>query len=122
MKKLLFLLLFIPLISCSDDDNDSLLRITNDANEDFRMTQISFAGYEFSDLNVQYGESQTFTLSEGLSVGSSNININTTYWCGSQRWTSSHTVDLNEGSTTSLSFVYDPDCGVGYCRAVCLAN
>jgi len=119
MKKLLLLLLFIPLMTCSDDDDDSLLRITNNTNEDFRITQISFVGYEFSDLNIQYGESQTYNLSDGLSVGSSNININISYICGSNGWTSSFNVDLTEGSTTSFNFLICPSTA-GYCRSVCL--
>ena len=101
MRKLILLLLFIPLMSCSDDDDDSLLRITNNTNEDFRITQISFVGYEFSDLNIQYGESQTYNLSDGLSVGSSNININISYICGSNGWTSSFNVDAFLESLTT---------------------
>ena len=84
MKKLLLLLLFIPLtFACSDDDNDSRLTITNDAGENFRITRIGFAGYEFSDLNIQSGQSQTFNLIDGL------INIGWIYiglvicWLGS---------------------------------------
>ena len=119
MKKLL-LLFALLLFACSGgDDNDSLLRITNDANEDFRVTQISFVGYEFSDLNIQYGESQTYNLSDGLSVGSSNININISYICGPNGWTSTFNVDLIEGSTTSFDFVMCTSTAA-YCRSVCL--
>jgi len=125
MKKLLLLLLFIPLaFACSDDDTDSRLTITNDAGTNFRITRIGFAGYEFSDLNIQSGQSQTFNLIDGLINidGTSLINVNTTYICGSQGWTKSSSVNWGEGSTTSLSFVFDTNCGSGTCRKVCLVN
>ena len=52
MKKYLYLLLFIPLMTCSDDDDDSLLRITNNTNEDFRITQISFMEVKVAALDI----------------------------------------------------------------------
>ena len=125
MKKLLFLLLFIPLaFTCSDDDNDSRLTITNDAGENFRITRLGFIGYEFTDLNIQHGQSKTFNLIDGLINigGTSLVNVNITYICGSQGWTKSSDVYWGEESTTSLSFVYDSDCGSGTCRKVCLVN
>ena len=125
MKKLLLLLLFIPLaFACSDDDNDSRLTITNDAGEDFRITQIGFVGYEFTDLNIQNGQSKTFNLIDGLINigGTSLVNVNITYICGSVGWTKSSDVYWGEESTTSLGFVFDANCGSGYCRKVCLVN
>jgi hypothetical protein len=122
MKKLLLLLLFIPLtFACGDDDNDSRLTITNDAGENFRITRVGFVGYEFSDLNIQNGQSQTFRLVNGLINidGNSLINVNTTHICGSQGWNKSHSVYWGEGST-SLSFVFNTNCGSGTCRSVCL--
>ena len=122
MKKLLLLLLFISLtFACSDDDNDSRLTITNDAGENFRITQIAFEGNEFSDLNIQNGQSQTFTFLRNTSMaGGISSNVNITHICASQSWTRSYPVDFNYRSTTSLSFVYDPDCGSGTCDSVCL--
>ena len=135
MKKLLLLLLFIPLISCFDDDDnkDSLLTIANSANEDFIITQIAFTVisqvYEFSDLDIQYGQSQTYNLGPNLSSGPSTnpnvpslgfVNMNITYSCGSQGWTSTRLVNLNEGSTTLFSLV---GCFASeYCRRVCLVD
>ena len=59
MKNVLFILFLVPLVfSCSDDDNISTLMITNNINEDFTLTKLSFYAYEFSNLNLQYGESQ----------------------------------------------------------------
>ena len=130
MKKLLILLLFIPLtFACSDDVNDSRLTITNDAGENFRITRIAMDfgnnPNEFSDLNIQNGQSQTFTFKHNTWLGSGGIstNVNITHTCASQSWTRSYLFingEFNYSSTTSLSFVYDPDCGSGTCDSVCL--
>ena len=126
MKKLLILLLFIPLtFACSDDVNDSRLTITNDAGENFRITRIAMSfnnnPNEFSDLNIQNGQSQTFTFIHNTFLGTGlPPYVLITYICDSQDWTRSHPVDFNYRSTTSLSFVYDPDCGSGTCDSVCL--
>ena len=118
MRKAIYLFLTVLIVACSGD-GDSSLRIINDANEDFRITKISMVGYEFSPLNIQFGESQTFNLSDGLSVGSSNININITAFCGDRNWTSSFAIDLIEGSTSTFNFIDCPTSN-GYCRSVCL--
>ena len=126
MKKLLILLLFIPLtFACSDDVNDSRLTITNDAGENFRITRIAMSfnnnPNEFSDLNIQNGQSQTFTFIHNTFLGTgAPASVNITYICASQSWTRTYSVDFNYRSTTSLSFVYDTDCGSGTCDSVCL--
>ena len=126
MKKLLILLLFIPLtFACSDDVNDSRLTITNDAGENFRITRIAMSfnnnPNEFSDLNIQNGQSQTFTFIHNTFLGTGAPPlVNITHICDSQSWTRTYSVDFNYRSTTSLSFVYDTDCGSGTCDSVCL--
>ena len=107
MHKLLFVFFGLSfLLGCvGGEEEDSLLRITNDANENFRITQIRFLGYASNYLNIQYGESLTFDLSDGLSLGSSNMNIDITYTCDSQDWSSTFAINLNEGSTSSFDFV-----------------
>ena len=125
MKKLLFLSVFITLISCSDDINDSRLTITNNAGENFRITRIAMDfgnnPNEFSDLNIQNGQSQTFTFIHNTFLGTgAPPRVNITHICDSQDWTRTYSVDFNYRSTTSLSFVYDPDCGSGTCDSVCL--
>ena len=125
MRNLLFLSVFITLISCSDDINDSRLTITNNAGENFRITRIAMDfgnnPNEFSDLNIQNGQSQTFTFIHNTFLGTgAPASVNITYICASQSWTRNYSVDFNYRSTTSLSFVYDPDCGSGTCDSVCL--
>jgi hypothetical protein len=120
MDKLLFVFFGLSfLFGCGGEEEDSLLRITNDADEDFRITQIRFLGHASNYLNIQHGESLTFDLSDGLSLGSSNMNIDITYTCDSQEWISTFAVILNEGSTSSFDFVKCSSTADD-CRSVCL--
>tara|TARA_B100000767_G_C19536287_1_gene438770 strand:+ start:189 stop:578 length:390 start_codon:yes stop_codon:yes gene_type:complete len=128
MKKILLLLLFIPLVFTCSDDKDSTLMITNNINEDFTLTQLSFYGYEFSNLNLQYGESQMYNLDEGLSYvdeSTTTITVNITYMCDSESWTAINAIDFDEGSQTTITLTYDMDCGgitntSGYCSGICI--
>ena len=79
--------------------------ITNNINEDFTLTKLSFYPYEFSNLNLQYGESQMYNLDEGLSYvneGTTAITVYVTYMCGSESWSAINTIDGDEGSQTAI--------------------
>ena len=124
MKKLLFLSTLL-IFACSIDD-DSTLKITNDTNEDFIFTQISFGSYEFSNLNLQYGESQVFNLNDGLNgvAGTTLMGVSITYVCSSQEWAlpGVNIVDFDRGSQTIITLTYETDCGDSeYCTSVCLS-
>ena len=121
MDKLLFVFFGLSfLFGCGGgEEEDSLLRITNDADEDFRITLIRFSGYASNCLNIQHGQSVTFDLSDGLSLSSSNMNIDITYTCDSEEWTSTFAINLNEGSTSSFDFVKCSSVADD-CRSVCL--
>ena len=128
MKKLL-LLSALLIFACSIDNNDSTLKITNDSNEDFIFTQISFGSYEFSNLNLQYGESQVFNLNDGLNgvAGTTLMGVSITYACSSQEWAvpgvnGANIVDFDRGSQTIITLTYETDCGDSeYCTNVCLS-
>ena len=126
MKKLLFLSALL-IFACSIDNNDSTLKITNDSNEDFIFTQISFGSYAFSNLNLQYGESQVFNLNDGLNGGiadTSLMGVYITYVCSSQEWAlpGANIVDFDRGSQTIITLTYETDCGDSeYCTSVCLS-
>ena len=128
MKKLLFLSTLL-IFACSIDNNDSTLKITNDTNEDFIFTQISFGSYEFSNLNLQYGESQVFNLNDGLNgvAGTTLMGVSITYVCSSQEWAvpgvnGVNIVDFDRGSQTIITLTYETDCGDSeYCTNVCLS-
>ena len=124
MKKL-FLLSALLIFACSIDD-DSTLKITNDTNEDFIFTQISFGSYAFSNLNLQYGESQVFNLNDGLNgvAGTTLMGVSITYVCSSQEWAlpGVNIVDFDRGSQTIITLTYETDCGGSeYCTSVCLS-
>jgi len=136
MKKLLYLLLAITFIGCSYEFDDSTLKITNDTNEDFIFTQISFRGdggdYKFSNLNLQYGESQEFNLGNRLNslTTVTTMPVYITYVCSSQEWAlPQKTVNFDEGSLTTIILTYETDCGLPqggigdseYCTSVCLS-
>ena len=78
MKKLLVLLLFIPLVfACSGSDDDSPITLTID-NKDAvaeSVIEVRLVGYEFLNLNIISGSSRTFTLSGGINGGISNVNV-----------------------------------------------
>ena len=129
MKKLL-LLSALLIFACSIiDNNDSTLKITNDTNEDFIFTQISFGSYAFSNLNLQYGESQVFNLNDGLNgvAGTTLMGVSITYVCSSQEWAvpgvnGVNIVDFDRGSQTIITLTYETDCGDSeYCTSVCLS-
>ena len=124
MKKLILLSAFL-ILACSIDYNGSTLKITNDTNEDFIFTQISFGSYTFSNLNLQYGESQVFNLNDGLNgvAGSSLMPVNITYVCSSQELALPlNIVDFDKGSQTTITLTYETDCSDSeYCTGVCLS-
>ena len=67
MKKLLFLLLFIPLaFACSDDDSTSLTVTNLDSTKP--IIKVSLVGYEFTNLNITEGQTKRFDL-DGINVG-----------------------------------------------------
>ncbi|MDC1492139.1 hypothetical protein N8376_02120 [Flavobacteriaceae bacterium] len=162
MKKLLFALLFIPLaFACNDNGS---LTITNDAGENFRITHIdvkyrprgndlsfhsglSEMSVNFKDLNIQNGQSETFTFSdiykdmqgqedklEGINTNlPQTTNIIITYICASQSYTRSYPAGFNYmsvnllGSTISSSFynttpTYNTSPTIGTCDTVNLGN
>jgi len=128
MIKLLFLSALL-IFACSIDNNDSTLKITNDTNEDFIFTQIRFGSYEFSNLNLQYGESQVFNLNDGLNgvALTTLMGVSITYVCSSQEWAvpgvnGVNIVDFDRGSQTIITLTYETDCGDSeYCTNVCLS-
>ena len=131
MKKLL-LLSALLIFACSIDNNDSTLKITNDTNEDFIFTQISFGSYAFSNLNLQYGESQEFNLGNRLNslTTVTTMPVYITYVCSSQEWAlPQKTVNFDEGSLTTIILTYETDCGLPqggigdseYCTSVCFS-
>ena len=128
MKKLILLLLFIPLVfSCSSDSNVDeqfpTITIVNGTIEDNKkIKEISIGGYEFTGLNIEQGQSATFDLIKGIQSAPSPLAV--TFFCGDRNWTvTKATVNLANGQTTTVTLKHkscDGSISAGYCRASCL--
>ena len=125
MKKLLFLFAFI-LFSCSGTDEDAsyptitVVNATIDDNKKIRS--ISLAGYEFTGLNIEQGQSATYKLMDGISSSPSPLTV--TFFCGDRNWSvTNSTLELVNGQTTTVTLKHtacDGSISAGYCRSNCL--
>ena len=125
MKKLLFLFAFI-LFACSSSDEDAsyptitVVNATIDDNKKIRS--ISLAGYEFTGLNIEQGQSATYKLMDGISSSPSPLTV--TYFCGDRQWSvTNSTLELVNGQTTTVTLKHtacDGSISAGYCRSSCL--
>ena len=100
MKKLILLLLFIPLVfSCnSENDISYSIKVSNPTANQLNFTQLSLPGYNF---NIDSDE-QTFTLNNGMPDGLNNINVTISYNCMSKDSSKSIQVNFYEGQTTII--------------------
>ena len=125
MKKLLFLFAFI-LFACSSSDEDAsypTITIINATVEDNKkIRSISIGGYEFTGLNIEQGQSETYKLLDGISSSPSPLTV--TYFCGDRQWSvSNSTISLANGQTTTVTLKHtacDGSISSGYCRSSCL--
>ena len=124
MKKLLFLFAFI-LFACSGSDEEQYPTITvvNATIEDNKkIRSVSLAGYEFTGLNIEQGQSATYKLMDGVSSSPSPLTV--TFFCGDRNWTvSNSTISLANGQTTTVTLKHtacDGSISAGYCRSSCL--
>ena len=109
MKKLLLLLLFVPLVfSCSDvnDDGVSLTIVNKDAIT-LSVIEVAFVGYEYKNLNISSGESKTFS-QLSIPSGSSNVNVDLKFRCsiGNQIVSKNISKDFSQSTTITIS---DPE-------------
>ena len=79
MRKIIMLLvgLFILTITSCElplEEKYPCLEIVNMCNCDV-VTKVSLVGYTFDSLNIEYGESQKFYLTNGMPAGYENINV-----------------------------------------------
>ena len=126
MKKLGLLLFALILFACSGSDEDAsyptitVVNATIDDNKKIRS--ISLAGYEFTGLNIEQGQSATYKLMDGISSSPSPLTV--TFFCGDRNWTvTNSTLELVNGQTTTVTLNHqscDGSISAGYCRASCL--
>ena len=83
MKKLLFLFAFI-LFACGGEDDPlyfpSLTIVNATVEDNKKIRSISIGGYEFTGLNIEQGQSETYKLLDGISSSPSPLTV--TYFCG----------------------------------------
>ena len=118
MKKLILLLLFIPLVfSCSSDEEGGMqptienMQLTIVNNFDlWKITNISLQDYNFSDLNIIGGSSRTFILVNGIPSNSSDIGISIRYECRNRsNMNASVRADFSDGKNTTITINPTPD-------------
>jgi len=113
-------------ISCTDTEEEIIqeeppvtsLTISNQ-NDIISVRTVSLVGYEFEDINIDYGQARTFTLDNGINGGYDNVNVNVRFYCGSRHWTVSVSKDFIQNENTTVTLV---DCfanGQGGCQEVC---
>ena len=120
------IILSLLFISCEDGDDklccqpESPTTLTiNNQNDIISVRKVSLVGYEFEDIEIDFGEMRSFTLDDGLNGGYNNVNINVRYYCGARHWSESISKNFTQGENTTVTIV---DCfpnGQGGCQEVC---
>ena len=101
----LFLSLALSITSCEKEEEKIIfpkLTVVNqhDKNGIF-ISSVKLVGYEFNELHINNGASQTFNLDKGMPGGFSNINITITY-TSPTRYISKE-VNFINGETTTIT-------------------
>ena len=101
-----FLSIVFAFTACDKNNNSReqfpSLKVVNQSNDHQPITSVVFVGYEFKNLNIASGDSQTFVLDGGMQGGYKDIYIVVRYGSGS--WYSTNTkVNFNKGETTTIT-------------------
>ena len=98
--------------NCSKDDDNieddvesyPTLKIVNTVTDNRYITSVKMVNYEFNNLNITSGNSQSFTLDNGMPGGLENINITVSYRTSTTPSNSkSKAVNFEKGKTTALT-------------------
>ena len=109
MKKLILLLLFIPLVSCSsDEDGDMKLKIINNFS-DSKVTRVNLQDYDFQNLSINSGNNRTFILNNGIPTGGSDIEVRIFVDCVLESYQKTIRVDFIDGHTTTIEIRERPN-------------
>jgi hypothetical protein len=89
------------------------LRVSNSnhCSTNIKIKSISLVGYTFNDLSINDGESQSFSLSNGMNGGLTDINVNVSYQYGYNTWTNSLKVSFTYGIETHIVLKMSNGCG-----------
>ena len=106
MKKYLVIafLGIMTFIGCTEDDDSNFhptLMIVNEIGDTSRniITSVSLVDYEFRNLNILKGESQTFILEKGMVGGYNDIYVSV----GHGRGGNSTKVNFQDGKNTTIT-------------------
>ena len=76
----LYCIVIFLMAGCRDENNQiSTLKVVNSVTDDAFITEVKLIGYDFSNLNITKGTSQSFSLEQGMSGGYENINVQVFY-------------------------------------------
>ncbi len=90
-------------MSCSEDEFNTTMTISN-YKVDESITRVSLVGYDFSSLNIRYGESKKFKFNEGINGGYTDVNVDFEVNCiGAGTFGVSKKVVFLEGGNTTIA-------------------
>ena len=98
--------MFTAFTACgtSADSALSSLKVVNQSDNGLPILKVSLVNYEFEPLEIAGGESQTFTLDDGMQGGFSNVNV--TFTVNISLWhtlTYSTKKDFRDGDMTIIT-------------------
>lgn len=103
--------LLLAFTACNKENNDDddieeylFLKVVNQTNDSNSrsITSVTLVGYDFTNLNITKGNSQTFNLDSGMPGGYENININVRL-SGPQIVSKNIQVNFKNGETTTIT-------------------
>ena len=93
------LVLFSIILACDSKQKYPSLNVLNQYSGE-SITSVRLVGYDFENLLITSGNSQTFALDEGMPGGYTGINITVNYGAGA---TVSQKFNFTDGQTTTIT-------------------
>lgn len=101
----------VMIVGCKKESKDNQgqldgppsLLIKNESTDHWPIKAVEMVGYTFNLLEIDKGESQTFTLDNGMPGGYSDINLIVRYGPTGAIWYASKKVDFSDGQVTTVS-------------------
>ena len=104
-----FLAIALSFTACKEDcDSNNTeqypsLTVVNQNSDNWYISSVKLVGYEFNNLNITVGNSQTFLLNNGMSGGLDEINTIIYFKRTTQSSSESKALDFNNGATTVIT-------------------
>jgi len=86
----------------SEDSQIPYLMVVNQNTDSYPITAVRLVNYEFNSLEIDVGDSQTFTLDDGMPGGYSDINIIVSYRRAGNQYSMNIEKDFTDGETTTV--------------------